>query len=416
MKEYLTPEVNTILRAFDDCGYEIYLVGGCVRDAILHIPPHDIDFATNATPEQMKDVCKYILEELHIDAAVFPSGEKFGTLTFVIHQSKNHIKSYEITTYRADGRYEDGRHPKEVSYADTLEEDLSRRDFTMNAIAWSPLKGYIDPYHGIDDIKRKMIRAVGNPKERFEEDLLRILRLIRFSLRYFFGIDEKTYQGAVDNVSRICNVSYERIGKELTQILSYNLTGDCAKRTQTLLDAVLTHLIDTDYYNLNYITERHIHPIYNYHNPLLRWYSLFSNIEIIQAEKMLNRFALGSKIVSGVVNIAKAIKIINNSQPEYRPLALGVLDSQEQVDAILEYYIHNSVVFEQLLETAIYHRPVRIKDLAIDGNVVLSVLHIEEGKLVGNYLNECLKYVCRHPEKNTYADLVEYIEYMYYEE
>ena len=187
MEKYLTSEVKTLFKAFEECGYELYLVGGCVRDALLHIEPHDIDFATNATPEQMKEVCAHMLDKMGVDAITYPSGEKFGTLTFALHTNKNTIKSFEVTTYRADGRYEDGRHPKEVHYASTIEEDLARRDFTMNAIAWSPTRGYVDPYYGRDDIRRKMIRTVGNPNERFKEDLLRILRLARFSFRYFFS-------------------------------------------------------------------------------------------------------------------------------------------------------------------------------------------------------------------------------------
>ena len=410
MEKYLTPEVSTMFKAFEECGFELYMVGGCVRDALLNIEPHDIDFATNATPEQMKEVCAHICDKMNVDAVTYPSGEKFGTLTFALHMNKNTIKSFEVTTYRADGRYEDGRHPKEVRYAQTIEEDLSRRDFTMNAIAWSPSKGYVDPYYGRDDIRRKMIRTVGNPNERFKEDLLRILRLARFSFRYFFGIDVKTYNGAIDNVSNITSVSFERIGKELQQIFSYNLAGNCVERAKDILNAVLLH-IDTT----SYMETARINPIYKYHSPLLRWHSMYENLTPDNIKKALNKLALDSKIVSGVVNIAQATQFLNNSQYEYEHLALGLLTDTEQVYAFLEYFRPVKQTFDRLLTAVLSHYPVKISDLAIDGNVVLSVLPIEKGKLVGNYLNECLKYVCRHPEKNTYADLVEYIEYMYYE-
>ena len=411
MEKYLTPEVNTMFKAFEECGFELYMVGGCVRDALLNIEPHDIDFATNAMPEQMKDVCAHMFYEMGIDAVTYPSGEKFGTLTFALHMNKNTIKSFEVTTYRADGRYEDGRHPKEVHYAQTIEEDLSRRDFTMNAIAWSPSKGYVDPYHGRDDIRRKMIRTVGNPNERFKEDLLRILRLARFSFRYFFGIDVKTYSGAIDNVSNITSVSFERIGKELQQIFSYNLAGNCVERAKDILNAVLLH-IDTT----SYIETARRNLIYKYHSPLLRWHSMYENLTPDNIKKALNKLALDSKIVSSVVNIAQATQFLNNSQHEYEHLALGLLTDTEQVYAFLEYFRPVKQTFDRLLTAVLSYYPVKISDLAIDGNVVISVLNIEEGKLVGKYLNECLKYVCRHPEKNTYADLVEYIEYMYYEE
>lgn len=172
-----SPNVGFIFDMFSKHGYKIYAVGGCVRDSILGIQPKDIDFCTNATPEQMYDVYEYLDKITPTD--IIPTGEKFGTLTFRFH---NFDEQYEITTFRNDGRYEDGRHPKEVSYADTLEEDLKRRDFTCNAIAWNPIKGYVDPFNGRQDIENKVIRCVGNPEERFNEDALRIIRLVRFAI------------------------------------------------------------------------------------------------------------------------------------------------------------------------------------------------------------------------------------------
>jgi len=193
-------------------GFEAYLVGGCVRDAIMGIEPHDYDFITNAKPQQIKDT-------LRKEGIPFTTiGEKFGTI-------EAHVKGeiFEITTYRKEGSYEDSRHPLDVSFVDTVKEDLARRDFTMNAIAYDIDTGdFVDPYRGIIDIQNKTIRCVGNANERLKEDPLRIARALRFAITHDFDIAMETYAGMLNNTSLLRNISKERRTSELRKMLTSN--------------------------------------------------------------------------------------------------------------------------------------------------------------------------------------------------
>ena len=187
-------------------GYEAYVVGGCVRDAFLGEVPHDWDICTNALPDQMHDVFK----NMH----VIDTGLKHGTLTVVLNG-----ESYEITMYRKDGDYSDYRHPDSVEFVGNLKDDLSRRDFTVNAMAADIDGEIVDPFGGQKDLCNKSLRCVGKPDERFQEDALRILRAMRFASRLGFGIDDKTEKAMRKNKMLLKNISAERIAKELAGIL-----------------------------------------------------------------------------------------------------------------------------------------------------------------------------------------------------
>ena len=206
MRMQLSKAAQTALDILTQAGYEAYLVGGCVRDALMDIAPHDFDITTNARPEEVKRLfagCRLVLD-----------GEKHGTVTPVIDG-----ETIEITTYRADGDYTDGRHPDSVSFSDRLEDDLSRRDFTINAMAWSPARGLVDLFQGAEDLASHMIRAVGDPARRFEEDGLRILRGMRFSSRLGFAVDGETAAAMHDLAQNLTRISRERIFTELTGVL-----------------------------------------------------------------------------------------------------------------------------------------------------------------------------------------------------
>ena len=172
----LNNETRIIFDNLINNGYKCFIVGGCVRDYLMNKTPNDIDFATNATPNQIKECFK--------DYNVIETGIKHGTLTILI----NHIP-FEITTYRKDGKYLDNRHPESVDFVTNLKDDLERRDFTINAIAYNSKIGFIDYFNGIEDIKNKIIRCVNNPEDRFSEDALRILRALRFSSTLDFEIE-----------------------------------------------------------------------------------------------------------------------------------------------------------------------------------------------------------------------------------
>lgn len=198
--------VDTALRLLEEAGFEAWVVGGCTRDALLGDVPHDWDITTSARPEETLLVFS--------DYRTIETGLKHGTVAVLLDETL-----LEITTYRVDGTYEDSRHPDSVTFTRSIGEDLARRDFTMNAIAYSPTRGYEDLYGGASDIEQHLIRCVGDPETRFTEDALRILRALRFSSVLGFAIEEKTSEAIHALKERILHVAWERIASELLQLL-----------------------------------------------------------------------------------------------------------------------------------------------------------------------------------------------------
>ena len=203
---YLPPSVFLCMQMLEQAGFEAYAVGGCVRDALLGIEPHDYDLCTNALPEQM---CR-IFDRY----SLVRSGEKHGTVGVVIDHSV-----IEITTFRTEGGYQDSRHPDWVRFVTTVEEDLSRRDFTVNAMAYSPARGYIDPWGGKADLQNHILRSVGDPVTRFTEDALRILRGIRFALRFSLTPDAATLDAMFRLAPRLDMLAAERVFDELCKLI-----------------------------------------------------------------------------------------------------------------------------------------------------------------------------------------------------
>ena len=196
--------VKIILKILNSAGHEAYIVGGCVRDAILGRTPGDWDITTSAMPEEVKALFRRTVD----------TGIKHGTVTVLIGG-----EGYEVTTYRIDGEYEDGRHPKQVTFTRSLSEDLLRRDFTINAMAYHPGTGLVDLFGGKEDLDARIIRAVGVPDDRFDEDALRILRAVRFSAQLDFGIEPATMKSIADHAENLRLISAERIRVELTKTL-----------------------------------------------------------------------------------------------------------------------------------------------------------------------------------------------------
>ena len=192
-----------IIDTLNKNGFLAYMVGGCIRDKLMGITPYDYDITTNALPDEI----------VKIFDKTFLTGKKHGTVTV-----KYKSYTYEVTTFRIDGKYLNNRKPESVSFTDSLKEDLKRRDFTVNAIAYNSKEGYIDYYNGKDDIKNKILRTVLNPYERFNEDALRILRGIRFSVKLNFTLEEETFLAMKKLSYLIFNISYERIYCELEKM------------------------------------------------------------------------------------------------------------------------------------------------------------------------------------------------------
>ena len=197
-------KVEIIINTLEEAGFEAYAVGGCVRDALLGRMPNDWDITTSAKPEQVKDLFRRTVD----------TGIAHGTVTVLLDKD-----GFEVTTYRVDGEYEDGRHPKEVTFTASLEEDLKRRDFTINAMAYNPRKGLVDLFEGQKDLKNKVIRCVGDPLERFTEDALRIMRAVRFSAQLGFELEEETQKALSVLAPNLKHVSAERIQVELVKLL-----------------------------------------------------------------------------------------------------------------------------------------------------------------------------------------------------
>ncbi len=208
----LDPGAAALLTRLHAAGYAAYAVGGCVRDSLLGQTPHDWDLCTSATPEQVL--------ELFGEAHCIPTGLQHGTVTV-----KHGGELYEITTFRTEGAYSDGRHPDHVAFVPDVKEDLARRDFTINAMAYNAEEGLIDPFGGQNDLAVGIVRAVGEPQRRFEEDALRILRLYRFAARFGFAIDPATGQAARALCRHLDCVSEERIAEELSRLLAAPAPG-----------------------------------------------------------------------------------------------------------------------------------------------------------------------------------------------
>ena len=201
----LPEKVKYIIDTIMEAGYEAYAVGGCIRDSILGREPDDWDITTSASPYQVKELFPRTLD----------TGLKHGTVTVMMDK-----EGFEVTTYRIDGEYEDGRHPKEVTFTSNLIEDLKRRDFTINAMAYNEKNGLIDVFEGMEDIQRKVIRCVGSPMERFTEDALRMMRAVRFSAQLGYEIEDKTAEAIKALAPNLSKISAERIQVELVKLVT----------------------------------------------------------------------------------------------------------------------------------------------------------------------------------------------------
>lgn len=243
MKIQLPHKVDYIINELRNHGYEAYAVGGCVRDSILGREPEDWDITTSAKPMEIKNIFKRTID----------TGILHGTVTVMLDK-----KGFEVTTYRIDGEYEDSRHPKSVEFTANLVEDLKRRDFTINAMAYNEQDGMVDVFGGLEDIKAGVIRCVGSAMDRFDEDALRILRAVRFSAQLGFTIDEETVQAAVEKAENLRNISAERIRVELNKLL-------LSSHTDRLLDAYemgITRIILPEFDRMMKTEQHNRHHIY----------------------------------------------------------------------------------------------------------------------------------------------------------
>jgi tRNA nucleotidyltransferase (CCA-adding enzyme) len=244
MQINIPDKVNKIIEVLIANGYEAYAVGGCIRDALLGRKPKDWDITTSASPSQVKRLFRRTVD----------TGIKHGTVTVLTGNEQ-----YEVTTYRLDGEYEDYRHPREVRYTSSLNEDLKRRDFTINAMAYNSRDGLVDLFGGMQDLASGLVRCVGSASERFNEDALRILRAVRFSAQLGFAIEQDTLEAIRQNAGLLVNISAERIRAELDSLL----ISDHPEKLKLLYDTGITKVILPEFDIMMQTGQNNIHHAYS---------------------------------------------------------------------------------------------------------------------------------------------------------
>ncbi len=251
MKIELPEKVRFIIETIENAGFEAFAVGGCVRDSMMNRKPNDWDITTSAKPQEVKALFHRTID----------TGIQHGTVTVMIKK-----EGFEVTTYRIDGEYEDSRHPKEVTFTPDLSEDLRRRDFTINAMAYNDRTGLVDLFNGAEDLEKKVIRAVGDPEERFTEDALRIMRAFRFAAQLDFSIDKVTRNAAEKLAPTLKNISEERIRDELTKLI----VSDHPEYLKELYEAGITAIVLPEFDKCMETPQNNPHHLYNVGDHIVR--------------------------------------------------------------------------------------------------------------------------------------------------
>ena len=431
MQITIPEKANQIIMRLSEAGYEAYVVGGCVRDAILGRRAADWDITTNARPGEVK--------------ALFPrtidTGIQHGTVTVLSGR-----EGFEVTTYRIDGEYQDGRHPSQVIFTPSLTEDLKRRDFTINAMAYNDTEGLIDIFGGMEDLKEGRIRCVGDPKERFTEDGLRILRAVRFSAQLDFEIEDQTREAIREFAPGLSRISAERIQTELVKLL----TSDHPETFRILYDTGITSVILPEFDACMETPQNHPH-----HCCCVGEHTLLA-LKAIEADKVLRLSALlhdigkpgtHSRDVQGVDHfyghgeagaelagrILRRLKFDNDTISrvkhlvrfhDYRQIGPGLRGVRRAVFRIGKDFFPDYLKLrradilaqnplgqqEKLLELQtveeLYGQILKeqdclsLKDLAVTGRDLMEA-GMEPGPGLGEVLKGLLELVVEHPEYNT---------------
>lgn len=420
--------------------YESYIVGGCVRDSLLGLVPKDWDMCTNATPEQIVDCFKDNFK-------IIETGIKHGTVTLVMPSMK-----IEITTYRTESDYEDNRHPTNVNFVSDLFEDLKRRDFTINAMAYNKEVGLVDPYQGQQDLKDRLLRCVGNPVERFNEDGLRILRALRFASIYNLNIEQETNNTIHLYSYLLNNISKERIQEELLKIINsnnlYNIFTEYYDVICTIIPELKpcvyqkqssSHVFDVYQHMLNsakVCTEDNVVRLalllHDIGKPYCKTYENgkvhFKNHDIIGAsivERILWRLRFKRKIITNVVMLIQHHCEYLSNLDKYSILSLLHKYGETFVKQLLlfrkcdiigkygyekELKLKNIYKTEKLLDKLLKSNAIyQLKDLSINGNDVMNILNISQDSKVKEYLELCLDNVMLEKVDNTKEDLTKFL-------
>lgn len=437
MKQIILPEnVKYIIDTLERAGYEGYAVGGCVRDSLLGREPDDWDITTNAKPLQIKELFRRTVD----------TGIQHGTVTVLVGP-----ETYEVITYRIDGEYEDNRHPRQVEFTTSLIEDLKRRDFTINAMAYNDRDGIIDEFDGMGDLNSGIIRCVGSPIERFSEDALRIMRAVRFSAQLGYKIEENTLSAIKELSPNLKDISAERINTELTKLIVSKNPGHIRLLCETgIADVILPELslvMNTEQNNPHHCYNVGEHIIRSVENieadKALRYAMLFHDLgkgetkttdengvdhfhghvqlSARMAVDIAHRLKFDNQTLNRVkklvayhdvkveLNIRSVRRLINKIGVEDFPDLLKVKqadmeaqsdykreEKQKEIDTLWELY-------DRIIEQ---NDCVRISDLAINGKDLME--HgIEQGPKIGAVLNALLEKVMDDPSLNTKEKLTE---------
>ena len=376
--------VKVIIDRLEASGESAYIVGGSLRDMLLGTTPHDYDVTTSALPEKTLSVFS--------DMRVIETGIKHGTVTVI-----SDGEPIEVTTFRVDGEYTDSRRPDSVSFTSSIEEDLARRDFTVNAMAYSQSRGLIDPFGGEADVKRKIIRAVGEPKERFSEDALRIMRAFRFSAQLSFEIEERTLKGAVECAEGLSRIARERIGAEFIRLL----LSPCSERALELM--LKTGVIKYAVGECS-VSEELIRIIPEMQNvDVARLGALLCQTDADVARDVLSGLRCSTKQQRGAMAVALGAQTAVRSAEDARRL-IARTGIYAPYAARLSERLGISDAGAEEMTLRQQNTPCSVQQLAINGKVLASLG--ARGKSIGDTLEALLEAVIEAPELNEADTLV----------
>lgn len=436
MKIKMPENAKLILDTIHKAGFEAYIVGGCVRDAVLGKEPSDWDITTNALPGDVKKLFRRTID----------TGIEHGTVTVMLGK-----EGYEVTTYRIDGKYEDSRHPSEVTFTRDLVEDMRRRDFTINAMAYNDEEGLVDHFGGIDDLEKKIIRCVGSPVERFTEDALRIMRAVRFAAQLDYEIEEETRIAIKELSPNLRKISAERIQTELVKLI----TSDHPERIRTAYELGITAVVIPEFDKCMWTEQVNIHHMYNVGDHIIETLRYVRNDRVLRLTMLMHDIGkpqtmlmddegvshfYGHELVSAQMadKIMKRLKFDRDTMDRVCNLIKYHDERYPAEPAVIRRAIHRvgerdfPLLFEvrfadtmaqstymrdeklRLIEEAkaVYEKIisdgdcVSLKKLAVGGNDLIA-LGIQPGRAIGVILNAMLSDVIDEPTRNNREYLLE---------
>lgn len=439
MKIQLPEKVNTIIQTLQEHGYEAYAVGGCVRDSLLGREPGDWDITTSASPDETKKLF----------ARTVDTGIEHGTVTVLLGK-----EGFEVTTYRIDGKYEDSRHPTEVIFTRNLREDLLRRDFTINAMAYNDTEGIVDIFGGMDDLKRKIIRCVGNARERFGEDALRIMRGVRFAAQLGFSLEKETKEAMTELAPTLEKISAERIQTELVKLLVSDSPELIREAYHLGITAVILPEFDemmrtgqeTKYHRYD-VGEHTVQAVCNVPpDKVLRLTMLLHDVAKPEmktvdadgtahfkghdirgeqkAKEILRRLKFDNDTIHKVTKLVRwhdyrmpaekknVRKAMSKISAELFPMYLLVKRADILAHSIYrrEEELENLSGLQKCYEEIVAdHECVSLKQLAVTGTDLIGI-GMKPGKQIGEVLNELLRIVLEYPEFNNKEHLLRFVQ------